>query len=160
MCFGNAQLEDQGAPRGAANFSRHIPSGLTPAAPPKVLLAPQGTTTTRHREQEGWVSMNSQDCISKDVDPAFVHKGLCQVTSFLHISALQPGKHFFFLSMSQVFQSPSAGSGVSRKGDIPAPAWGQICHLSWLELFPGGQEEKLGLQLAQRDALGSTELPQ
>lgn len=74
------QLEDQGALRGAANLSRHIPSGLTPAAPPKVVLAPQGTTTTGCREQEGWVSMNSQDCYLKDGDYAFVPKGLCQVT--------------------------------------------------------------------------------
>lgn len=74
--------------------------------------------------------MNSQDSNWKDMDHAFVPKGLCQVTSFLHVSALQPGKQFFLLSTSQVFQSPSVGLGVTREGDVPVPF--QICHLSWL----------------------------
>lgn len=105
-----------------------------PSCSCKMVLAPQGTITTRHREQEGWVSVNSQDCNLKDMDHAFVPKDLRQVTS--------------------------PDPGVTRKRDIAVPAWGQVCHLPWLELLPGGQEEKPGLQLAQRDTPGSTELPQ
>lgn len=53
-------------------------------------------------------------------------------------------------SPSQVFQPPSVCPGVTRKGDIPVPAWGQVCHLSWLELLPGNRKKSQDWAVSKR----------
>lgn len=79
-------------------------------------------------EQKGWVCVNWRDCNLKDTGCGFVPKGLCKVTSFLHVSALQPQKKLFLLSVSQQdFQAPSISPGNTRKGDIVAPTRCQVC---------------------------------
>lgn len=112
-------------------------------------------------EQKGWVCVNWRDCNLKDTGCGFVPKGLCKVTSFLHVSALQPQKKLFLLSVSQQdFQAPSISPGNTRKGDIVAPTRCQVC-AGWF-YPPLHLQEGRRTGTAQSDtpwALGAMELP-
>lgn len=122
-------------------------------------LAPQVTEAhlqPARGEQKGWVCMNSWDCNLEDTECAFVPKGLSKVTSFLHVSALQPEKKLFLLSVSQQrFQPPSISSGNTSKGDVPAPT---PCQVTLAGFTPTGdcrrQDDGTGPGPAQRDAPG------
>lgn len=124
VCFGNTQLEDQGALRGAANLYSHIPSRLTPAAPPK------GSASAGQRDRKDgflWIHRTPIGktwtmLLSPKASVRSLHFYMSQLCNLENSSSFSPPHKFFSLHLLAL-ESPGRGTYQFHSRSVICPGF-------------------------------------